>query len=327
MADYLVEVKDIKKYFRIDNGKIDKAKAKYLHAVDHVSFKVERGEIFGIIGESGSGKSTIGRCILGLLEIDSGEVYFDGKKISGLPARQMKEYRKDMQMVFQNPLASFNPKKTIGSIFNEIVKVYKIPKEEGKKRIHELVEYINLTDDVLTRLPKELSGGQLQRLAIARALLVQPKFILADEPVSALDVSVQAQILNLMINLKKEKGQTILFISHDLTVVRHVCDKVAVVYLGVIVEMGTTEDVYNNVLHPYTKALISAKPTEHPLEKKERELLEGEIPNAINVKEGCRFRERCPRFREGLCSERTPKLKNMGNGHYVACHYPLGATE
>lgn len=323
MGENLIEVKDIKKYFRLDKGKINRASARYLHAVDHVSFNIKRGEIFGIIGESGSGKSTIGRCIIKLLEIDSGEVYYDGKKISDLSPKEIKPYRKNMQMIFQNPLASFNPKKTIGQTFNEIAKVYRVPKEVSEKRIHELVEYINLTDDVLTRLPKELSGGQLQRLAIARALLVEPEFILADEPVSALDVSVQAQILNLMTDLKKEKGQTILFISHDLTVVRHVCDKVAVVYLGVIVEMGPTEEVYKHVMHPYTQALISAKPKEHPLEVKEHELLEGEIPSAVNVKEGCRFRERCPRFKEGLCSERTPKLKKVGADHYVACHYPL----
>ena len=322
-GENLVVVKNIKKYFRLDKGRIIRANARYLHAVDFVSFNIRKGEIFGIIGESGSGKSTIGRCILRLLDIDSGEVYFDGKKISDLGPRELKAYRKDMQMVFQNPLASFNPKMTIGQTYREIAKVYKIPKQESEKRIHELIEYINLTDDVLTRLPKELSGGQLQRLAIARALLVEPKFILADEPVSALDVSVQAQILNLMIDLKKEKGQTILFISHDLTVVRHVCDKVAVVYLGTIVEMGPTAEVYKNVAHPYTQALIDAKPKEHPLEYKAHMLLEGEISSAVNVKEGCRFRERCSRFKEGLCSERTPKLKKIGPDHYVACHYPL----
>lgn len=324
MAEKLIEVKDIRKYFRVDGGALDKAKARYLHAVDHVSFSVRKGEIFGIIGESGSGKSTIGRCLLRFINIDSGEIWYEGVKISGLQPKQMKPYRKKMQMIFQNPLASFNPKKTIGGSFREIGKVYKVPKAEMEARINEWLAYINLSEDVLSRLPKELSGGQLQRLAIARALLLQPDFLLADEPVSALDVSVQAQILNLMIDLKKDKGQTIVFISHDLTVVRHVCDKVAVVYLGVIVEMGKTEDVYKNVMHPYTQALISAKPKEHPLEKKERILLKGEIPNAINVKEGCRFANRCPRFKEGLCSNRTPKLRNMGGGHYVACHYPIG---
>lgn len=322
--DNLVEVKDITKYFRVDNGHAKKANAKYLHAVDHVSFNVRRGEIFGIIGESGSGKSTIGRCILHLLNIDSGEVWFAGKQISALRDSEMKPYRRDMQMIFQNPLASFNPKKTIGAAFREIGHVYHIPKDEMEERIHRLVEYINLTDDVLTRLPKELSGGQLQRLAIARALLLEPQFLLADEPVSALDVSVQAQILNLMVDLRNKRRMTILFISHDLTVVRHVCDQVAVVYLGVIVEMGRTEDIYNHVMHPYTQALISAKPKEHPLEKKERILLQGEVPNAINVKEGCRFANRCPYHREGLCDTRTPRLKLVGNGHYVACHYPLG---
>ena len=285
-----ISVRDLKKYFCLDNYKLAKAKTRYIHAVDDVSFDIYKGEIFGIIGESGSGKSTIGR----------------------------------MQMVFQNPLASFDPKKTIRFSLEESAKVHKIKPEVYKARIKQLMEYIALPEDLLTRYPKDLSGGQLQRLAIARALMLEPDFILADEPVSALDVSVQAQILNLMLDLKEDKGQTILFISHDLNVVRHVCDRIAVVYLGAVMEMGTVEQVYNSVAHPYTQALISAKPKEHPLENKKHILLEGDIPNAVDIPEGCRFAGRCRYFKEGLCDNRTPKLKDIGNGHYVACHFPLG---
>lgn len=322
-----ISVRHLKKYFCLDNYKLAKAKARYIHAVDDVSFDINKGEIFGIIGESGSGKSTIGRCVLKLIDIDSGEIFFDGENITNIGKKEQKALRTRMQMVFQNPLASFNPKKTIRFSLEESARVHKIKPEEYKARIKTLMEYIALPEDLLTRYPKDLSGGQLQRLAIARALMLSPDFILADEPVSALDVSVQAQILNLMLDLKEDYGQTILFISHDLNVVRHVCDRIAVVYLGAIMEMGTIEQVYSNVMHPYTEALISAKPKEHPLEKKEHILLEGDIPNAIDIKEGCRFAGRCKYFKEGLCDNRTPKLKDIGGGHYVACHFPIGKTQ
>ncbi len=323
MAEYMIEARNLVKYYYLDNFKIAKSKIRVLHAVDHVSFNIEKGEIFGVIGESGSGKSTIGKCILRMIEADEGDIFFDNENISRLNSKQMKARRRNMQMIFQNPLASFNPKMTIGKAFYELGHVYHMKTQEVTKKIRELLNYINLDEDVLSRLPKEISGGQLQRLAIARALMLEPKFLLADEPVSALDVSVQAQILNLLFELKEKRGYTILFISHDLTVVRNVCDHVAVVYLGVIVETGPVCEVYNNLLHPYTQALLSAKPKEHPLEQKERMILEGDIPNAINVKEGCRFASRCPKFREGLCDNRTPKLRDAGNGHFVACHYAL----
>ena len=321
MTENLIEVNHLMKYFKLGNEKISKAKVKYLHAVDDVSFTIRKGEIFGIIGESGSGKSTIGKCILRLIDSDSGEVILNGKDVTKLSQKELKAMRGNMQMVFQNPLASFNPKKKLGDAFWEYAKFLKIPRTEYEKRMKELLDYINLADDVLSRLPKELSGGQLQRLAFARAILSEPDFLLADEPVSALDVSVQAQILNLMLDLKEKKGQTMLFISHDLNVVKHICERVAVVYLGVIVEMGDIETVYSHARHPYTQALISAKPKEHPLEQKERIILEGDVPNAINVKEGCRFATRCTRYKEGLCDHRTPKLKEVEEGHFVACHY------
>lgn len=292
-----ISVRDLKKYFCLDNYKLAKAKTRYIHAVDDVSFDIYKGEIFGIIGESGSGKSTIGRCVLKLIDVDSGEIYFDGKNITHVSRKEQQELRSRMQMVFQNPLASFDPKKTIRFSLEESAKVHKIKPEVYKARIKQLMEYIALPEDLLTRYPKDLSGGQLQRLAIARAL---------------------------MLDLKEDKGQTILFISHDLNVVRHVCDRIAVVYLGAVMEMGTVEQVYNSVAHPYTQALISAKPKEHPLEDKKHILLEGDIPNAVDIPEGCRFAGRCRYFKEGLCDNRTPKLKDIGNGHYVACHFPLG---
>lgn len=292
-----ISVRDLKKYFCLDNYKLAKAKTRYIHAVDDVSFDIYKGEIFGIIGESGSGKSTIGRCVLKLIDVDSGEIYFDGKNITHVSRKEQQELRSRMQMVFQNPLASFDPKKTIRFSLEESAKVHKIKPEVYKARIKQLMEYIALPEDLLTRYPKDLSGGQLQRLAIARAL---------------------------MLDLKEDKGQTILFISHDLNVVRHVCDRIAVVYLGAVMEMGTVEQVYNSVSHPYTQALISAKPKEHPLENKKHILLEGDIPNAVDIPEGCRFAGRCRYFKEGLCDNRTPKLKDIGNGHYVACHFPLG---
>lgn len=320
--DYIFEVSEIKKYFPVDDYKFAKSKIRYLHAVDNVSFKIRRGEIFGIIGESGSGKSTIGRCLLGLHTVDAGDVYFNGEEISRLGRRELKKYRPHMQMIFQNPLASFNPKMTIAQALYEVAKVYKMDKALAQTQIKEQLQLIKLNEDVLGRLPKELSGGQLQRLAIARALMLNPEFLLADEPVSALDVSVQAQILNLMADLRDDYNRTILFISHDLTVVRHICDTVAVVYLGVIVEMGEVGELYKNVRHPYTKALISAKPKEHPQDTTQRILLEGDMPSAIDVPEGCRFANRCSRFKKGLCSEQTPKLKKVGTRHWVACHYP-----
>ena len=245
MAENILEVRHLKKWFKIGNPAIKKVGVSYLHACDDVSFEIRKGEIFGIIGESGSGKSTIGKCVLNLQSSDSGEIIFDGQDIFGYSQKKMKPLRKDMQMVFQNPLASFNPKKRLGKTFAEYGKFLGMTDEQYQNRMKGLLKYIKLSDDVLSRLPKELSGGQLQRLAIARALMSEPKFVLADEPVSALDVSVQAQILNLMIDLKENLGQTMLFISHDLNVVRHLCDRVAVVYLGVIVEMGPIESQRN----------------------------------------------------------------------------------
>ncbi len=316
MATKLVEVKHIKKYFPV-------GKDSFLHAVDDVSFEIEKGEIYGIVGESGSGKSTIGRCILRLLEIDEGEVFFAKERIDDQTKSQMASIRPQMQMVFQNPLASFNPKKYIGATFRELGKVYHISKEELNEKIINLLELINLPAEVLARMPNQLSGGQLQRLAVARCLLLSPKFIVADEPVSALDVSVQAQILNLILDLKDKMGLTILFISHDLNVVQRICDKVAVVYLGTIVEQATKEELFLHTAHPYTKALMNVKPIEHPSLRSDKEVLMGDIPSAVDVKEGCRFAGRCPDCEKGLCDCVTPPLVAINENHFVACHHPL----
>lgn len=316
MENKLIEVKHIKKYFPV-------GKNAFLHAVDDVSFDIGEGEIFGIVGESGSGKSTIGRCILKLIDIDQGEVIFNKKRVDNLSREQLRQVRPQMQMVFQNPLASFNPKKYIGTAFMELAKVYNIPKEEMNKSIINLLELINLPADVLTRMPNQLSGGQLQRLAVARCLLLNPKFIVADEPVSALDVSVQAQILNLILDLRDKMGLTILFISHDLNVVQKICDKVAVVYLGVVVEEASKEELFSHTAHPYTQALMEVKPVEHPSLKSDKQILMGDIPSAVNVGGGCRFAGRCSRCEMGLCDKVTPPLVEIEPCHKVACHHPL----
>ena len=308
----IIEVRNLKKYY--SSGK------KTLKALDGVTFDVCEGEIIGIVGESGCGKSTLGRSILRLFPVTEGKIIFDGTDISKMNRRQLKPYRRNMQMIFQNPYSSFNPKQKIGSALAEVGKVYGMSDQEIREKISRLLEYIRLPEDMLQRSPGELSGGQLQRLAIARALILNPSFIVADEPVSALDVSVQAQILNLITDLRRELRMTMLFISHEMTVVEHLCDQVAVMYLGKIVEMAPTQELFANILHPYTQALMSAIPKADPEEKKERIILEGDIPNAIDLPKGCSFASRC-RYCTAECKEREPELKTVGSGHQVACHH------
>jgi peptide/nickel transport system ATP-binding protein/oligopeptide transport system ATP-binding protein len=319
--DALIRVRHIKKYFPLNSSAFRKANIRYLHAVDDVSFDIKDGEIFGIVGESGSGKSTIGRCILRLLELDGGEIWFRNNNIGAIGRGELQDIRRNMQMIFQDPLASFNPKHRLDNALREIGRVYGMSQTEISEEIDRILSYINLPKEFLKRMPNQLSGGQLQRLAIARLLILHPKFIVADEPVSALDVSVRAQVLNLLLDLREEKAMTILFISHDLNVVEHVCDRVAVVYLGMIVEMASKEELFHNHRHPYTQALMSAKPKEHPLENKKRVLLEGDIPHAIDIGSGCRFASRC-RYCSGICRAETPKLLEIMPGHLVACHFP-----
>ena len=312
----ILNVSHIRKYFPVSRNH-------YLHAVDDVSFSVKKGEIFGIVGESGSGKSTIGRCVLNLIPLTEGEVFFEEQRIDRLNRKQMREYRRRMQMVFQNPLASFNPKQYIGSAFQEIGNFYHIPKEEMNRRIIDMLEVINLPADVLARMPGQLSGGQLQRLAIARCLLLEPELIVADEPVSALDVSVQAQILNLILDLREQKDLSIIFISHDLSVVQRICDNVMVLYLGMVVEMASRDELFRSTRHPYTQALMDVKPVEHPSLRSDKEIIKGDIPSVIDVGEGCRFAGRCSRCEAGLCDQTTPPLSEVSPGHYAACYHPL----
>lgn len=324
MDETIVRCSHVKKYFPVKDKKDPKHKH-YLHAVDDVSFSIKKGEIFGVVGESGSGKSTIGRCIINLHQTTDGEIYYEDTKINDLKGKELKPFRNKIQMVFQNPYASFNPKKSIAQFFAELGKTNGMTKQQALGKASELLEMVNLLPqfEILRRYPKEMSGGQLQRLAIARALMMDPQFLIADEPVSALDVSVQAQILNLFMELRDKLGLTIMFVSHDLTVVKNICDTVAVVYLGTIVEMAPAEVLFNHIMHPYSEALISAKPKTHPKDETNRIMLTGDIPNAIDVQEGCRFAKRCRYCQEGKCTGETPVLREIEDGHYVACHFPL----
>ena len=318
MSEPVIRAEHLVKEFPIASKKLGEPK-KVLHAVSDVSISVPKGSIFGIVGESGCGKSTLGRSLLRLETITGGKVYFQGRDITDLSGKDLLPLRRDMQMIFQNPYASFNPKQKIGSALREVAKVHKIPSNEAEEKIKHLLQEINLPEDTLNRIPSEMSGGQLQRLAIARALLLDPAFIVADEPVSALDVSVQAQILNLMMDLREKFSLTMLFISHEMTVVRHLCDQVAVMYLGTVVEQAESEELFNNLLHPYIQTLMSAIPTLDPEHKKQRIVLQGDLPSAIDVPPGCPFADRCPKC-QPQCKESRPQLKDVGNNHLVACH-------
>jgi peptide/nickel transport system ATP-binding protein/oligopeptide transport system ATP-binding protein len=308
-----IEVKDLKKYYTFKGGKI-------LRAIDGVSLSISGGEIFGVVGESGCGKSTLGKCIMRVIDITDGQVYFNGKDISRQSRKDIIPELKRMQMIFQNPYSSFNPKLKISYSLSEPCKLMGMSKVDIEAKMHQFLQYISLSENELNRFPHELSGGQLQRLAIARALILDPDFIVADEPVSALDVSVQAQILNLIVDLKKSFSMTVMFISHDMTVIEHICDKVAVMYLGTVVETGTSETVFNNIMHPYTKALMSAIPViDFENEHKERIVLQGDIPTALDIPKGCRFASRCCECKK-VCTEESPKLREVDANHFVACH-------
>lgn len=315
-----IETRHLKKYYPFKNGKV-------LKALDDVSIQVEKGTIFGIVGESGCGKSTLGKCMMRLQEITEGSVIFQGEDISYQKPGAMKHTLSKMQMVFQNPFSSFNPKLKINYSLREPCRINGMSPAQTDQRIEELLSYISLSDNELNRFPHELSGGQLQRLAIARALLLNPEFIVADEPVSALDVSVQAQILNVILDLKKAYHMTMLFISHDMTVVEHICDQVAVMYLGTVVETGKTSVLFRNIMHPYTKALISAIPSVEAMgEGKKRILLTGDIPTAVDVPPGCRFASRCANCMD-ICRKEPPVLRTVEEGHQVACHLYAGDAE
>jgi peptide/nickel transport system ATP-binding protein len=313
MAQKFLEVKNLKKYFKTSKG--------MLHAVDDVSFDILQGETLGLVGESGCGKSTTGRVILRLLEASSGEIIFDGEDIRKFNKKQMREVRKKMQIVFQDPYASLNPRQTIFESIAEPLHVNKIYDNnvELEKKVYKLMDTVGLAERLVNTYPHELDGGRRQRVGIARALALNPKFIVQDEPVSALDVSIQAQILNLMYDLQKELDLTYLFISHDLSVVKHVSNRIAVMYLGKIVELADYNSIFKDPLHPYTQALLSAIPIPKINVEREKIILEGDVPSPINPPEGCRFYGRC-RYRKSICKESTPELIDKGNGRYVACH-------
>lgn len=315
----LLEIKNLKQHFPISKGFL--SEKKYVKAVDGVSFTLNKGETLGIVGESGCGKSSLGRSILRLAEPTSGEIKFKGQDILKFNRKQMKNIRKNMQIVFQDPYASLNPRSTIRSILEAPLKIHGIGnREERMKLIESLVEKIGIRKDQLDNYPHEFSGGQRQRIGIARALTLNPDLIIADEPVSALDVSVQSQVLNLFVELQKEFNLSYIFISHDLSVVQHISDRVAVMYLGKIVELAHVDQLYQNPLHPYTKSLLSALPIPDPSQKRERIILEGDLPSPINPPTGCAFHTRCP-VATSDCRTETPALREKQFGHWAACIY------
>ena len=316
----LIEVKGLKKYFPIKSGFFQKAKS-FVHAVDGISLRIDRGKAFGLVGESGCGKTTAGNCILRLLEPTAGEVYFDGVDILKLKKDELRKVRPRMQIVFQNPYASLNPRKTVRDILGAPFKLHTdLTEREVESEILKLLERVGLGKEHIYRYPYEFSGGQRQRIAIARAIAVKPEFIFLDEPTSSLDVSVQAQILNLLNDLREEYGLTYLFVTHNIDLIRYMTDELAVMYVGQIVERGSKDDVFENPLHPYTKALFSANPIPDPDKKIKRIVLKGEVPTPVDPPPGCRFFKRCWLAEKGLCDVKDPELVDVGDNHWVACY-------
>lgn len=320
--DIILEVKNLKKWFPIEEKVFGKPTS-FVKAVDDVSFSVKRGEILGLVGESGCGKTTISRTILGLTKLTSGGIMFDGEDFSHLSKKQLREERSKIQMVFQDPYSSLSPRMKVGETIAEPMEIYHVgTKASRKKKVEDLLEVVGLERNHAYRYPHEFSGGQRQRIGIARVLAADPKFMICDEPVSALDVSIRSQILNLLIDLRKQFGLTMLFISHDLSVMEYLCDRIVVMYLGRVMEIANNKDLYEKPAHPYTEALISAIPSLDPEDKKrERIILKGDTPSPVDPPKGCRFCSRCA-YAQDKCREEMPELVEIGEGHSVACHFP-----
>ncbi len=322
MAEILLEVKDLVKHFPVRGGVFSRVHS-YVRAVDGISFSIAEGETLGLVGESGCGKSTAGRAILRLIEPTSGEVKYKGTDILSLNREKMRQLRREMQIIFQDPYASLNPRMTVGSIVGEPLTIHHIAKgKEREEKVAAILQKVGLRPEHMRRYPHEFSGGQRQRIGIARALALNPKIIIADEPVSALDVSIQAQVINLLQDLQKEFGIAYLVISHDLSVVQHICDRIAVMYLGLIVEIADADELIMSPRHPYTEALLSAVPIPDPSAsgKKERIILRGDVPSPVNPPSGCRFHTRCP-YKEDKCVSEVPSLHPVNGGHLTACHF------
>jgi len=315
----LVEVKGIKKYFPLTGGIFSRTIG-YVKAVDGVSFFIKAGETLGLVGESGCGKTTTGRVILRLLEPTEGEVLFEGKNVFKLNREELRKLRREMQIIFQDPYASLNPRMPIGEIVGEPLVIHNVARgREKERRVQELLDVVGLSPYHVRRYPHEFSGGQRQRIGVARALALNPKLIVCDEPVSALDVSIQSQVLNLLEDLQEEFSLTYLFIAHDLSVIKHISDRIGVMYLGQIVELAEEEELFKSPLHPYTQALLSAIPIPNPEAKRERIVLEGDVPSPVDPPSGCRFHTRC-RAAEDVCKEEKPEFVDIGGEHFVACH-------
>lgn len=317
----LVEIKNLKKYFKINNA-FSVQNKKFVKAVDGVTFDIKKGETFGLVGESGCGKSTLGRTITRLYDVTSGEIIFDGTDIAKFSKKQLKPYHKRMQVIFQDPYSSLNPYMNVGEIIDEPMAINtKLSKSERKEKIEILLNKVGMKKEDMEKFPHEFSGGQRQRIGIARALSIEPDFVLCDEPISALDVSIQAQVVNMLEDLQKEMGLTYLFVAHDLSMVKHISNRIGVMYLGRIVEISESRDLYKNPVHPYTKALLSAIPIPDPEKaaKSQRKIIQGDPPSPIDIPKGCRFNTRCP-YVKPVCFEEEPKMKEVEKDHFVSCH-------